>query len=52
MTSAWVTAELARIEREAAELTPERVAAVCRKFRTEIGGVYAHVADYLEAVGA
>lgn len=48
--SGWVTAEMVRIGREAAELTPEYVETLCRKFRTEIGGVYSHIADYLEAV--
>lgn len=50
--SEWVTAEMLRLERDAAELTSERVSEVCRKFRTEIGGLYAHIADYLEAVNS
>lgn len=50
--SIWVQSELNRIAAEAAELTPEHVERLCRKFRTEIGGVYAHIADYLEAVAS
>lgn len=49
-TSVWVQSELARIEREASELTPEDMMAVAEKFRTEIGGVYEYVAAHIEAV--
>ena len=46
--TAWSDAERTRIASEAAVLTDKALAAVIRKFRTEIGGLYELIADHLE----
>ena len=48
IVTAWSDAERTRIASEAASLTDEALAAVIRKFRTEIGGLYELIADHLE----
>ncbi len=47
--SDWVAENAARIQREGEQITPERVAQVAEKFRTQIGGgCYDFLADVIE----
>lgn len=45
----WVSVEVARIEREGAQLSEEYIAAIVDRFRRQVGGAYELIAARIES---